>query len=121
MSYQSFEELDVWKRACRLAVEISRALAGAKQFALRDQMQRASVSIPSNIAEGCERDSKLDFIRFLRIAKGSAAELRTQVYIALKLEMITKTDADRFVAELKEISAMLQGLIRSLAKRAAKN
>jgi len=80
-------------------------------------MQRASISIPSNIAEGCERDSKLDFIRFLRIAKGSAAEPRTQTYIAQKLEMISKTDAEKFIAELKEISAMLQGLIRSINDR----
>ena len=114
MAYQSFEELEVWKRGCRLAVEVCRAIGESKQFALRDQMQRAAISIPSNIAEGCERDSKLDFIRFLRIAKGSAAELRTQTYIALKLEMISKADVERFIAELKEISAMLQGLIRSI-------
>jgi four helix bundle protein len=119
MSYQSFEELEVWKRGCRLAVEVCRTVGESRLFALRDQMQRAAISISSNIAEGCERDSKLDFIRFLRIAKGSAAELRTQTYIALKLEIISKTDADRFIAELKEISAMLQGLIRSLARRAA--
>jgi len=86
-------------------------------FALRDQMQRAAISVASNIAEGCERDSKLELIRFLRIAKGSAAELRTQTYIALKLEMTSKADADNFIAELKEISAMLQGLIRSINNR----
>ena len=79
MAFQSFEELEVWKRGCRLAVEVHRALADSKEYALRDQMIRASISIPSNIAEGHERDSKLDFIRFLRIAKGSAAELRTQL------------------------------------------
>jgi four helix bundle protein len=114
--YQSFEQLDVWKRSCRLAVEVCRALAKSKQFVLKDQMQRAAISIPSNIAEGSERDSKQDFIRFLRIAKGSAAELRTQCYIAVKLELLTKSDADKFVKETKEISAMLQGLIRSLSK-----
>jgi len=119
MAYQSFEELEVWKRSSRLAVEVCRIVAESKPQALRDQMQRSAISIPSNIAEGCERDSKLDFIRFLRFSKGSAAELRTQVYIALKLEMIGKTDCDHWVAELKEISAMLQGLIRSLARRAA--
>jgi len=116
MAYQSFEELEVWKRACRLAIEVSRSLASSREFALRDQMVRACISIPSNIAEGSERDSRQDFIRFLRIAKGSAAELRTQTYIALKLETIPKDDADRFVQECKEISAMLQGLIRSLEK-----
>ena len=116
MPYQSFEKLEVWKRACHLAVAVSRALRDSKQFALRDQMQRASISIPSNIAEGSERDSRQDFIRFLRIAKGSAAELRTQTYIARKLDLITTDDADRFIKEAKELSAMLQGLIRSFEK-----
>ncbi len=77
-------------------------------------MIRAAISIPSNIAEGHERDSKGDFIRFLRIAKGSAAELRTQCYLALKLEVVSKLEADRFLQECRELSAMLQGLIRSL-------
>ncbi len=114
MAYQSFEELEVWKRACRLAVEISRTVGASKAFFLRDQMQRAALSIPSNIAEGSERDSKLDFMRFLRIAKGSAAELRTQCYIAAKLEVLQKSQAAKFTEECKEIAAMLQGLIKAL-------
>jgi len=121
MSFQSFEELDVWKRACRLAVSISNALADSKHYALRDQMQRAAISIPSNIAEGHERDSRLDFIRFLRIAKGSAAELRTQCYIARSLGVLGPADSERFVQECKEISAMLQGLIRSISKLKTEN
>jgi four helix bundle protein len=116
MAYQSFEKLEVWKRACRLAVAVSCALRESKQYSLRDQMQRAAISVPSNIAEGSERDSRKDFIRFLRIAKGSAAELRTQCYIAKKLELITKKEAEEFVQETKELSAMLQGLVRSLEK-----
>jgi four helix bundle protein len=116
MAYQSFEKLEVWKRACCLAVGVSRTLRDSRQYALRDQMQRAAISIPSNVAEGAERDSRQDFIRFLRIAKGSAAELRTQCYIARKLELITKTNADEFIQETKELSAMLQGLVRSLEK-----
>src|SRR5215831_2214515 len=99
MPYQSFEELEVWKRSCCLAVGTMRALSRSKQYALRDQMQRAAISIPSNIAEGSERDSRQDFIRFLRIAKGSAAELRTQCYIAKKLDLLTNNDADQFVEE----------------------
>lgn len=114
MAYQSFEELEVWKRSCRLAVDITRTLADTRQFAIRDQMVRSALSVPSNIAEGSERDSRQDFIRFLRIAKGSAAELRTQCYIASRLEILNKTQADNFLRELKELSAMLQGLIRSL-------
>ena len=81
MAFQSFEELEVWKRGCALAVYVYESLAASRDFGLRDQMQRAAVSIPSNIAEGYERSSK-DFARFLSIAKGSAAELRTQSYIA---------------------------------------
>ena len=117
--YHSFEDLEVWKRGCRLAVEVSRTLAKTREYFIRDQMQRAALSIPSNIAEGSERDSKLDYIRFLRIAKGSAAELRTQCYIAAKLEILNKPDATRFISECKEIASMLQGLIRAIGRAKA--
>ncbi len=83
MAYKSFEELEVWKLGCRLAVvRIYEVLKECRDFGLKDQMTRAAVSISRNIAEGAERDSKQEFVRFLHIAKGSAAELRTQVYIA---------------------------------------
>lgn len=117
MAYQSFEELEVWKRDCRLAVEVSQSLADSRSYFIRDQMQRAALSIPSNIAEGAERDSPLDYVRFLRIAKGSAAELRTQCYIADRLNLLPHDLTSRFVIECKEIAAMLQGLIRSLVAR----
>jgi len=81
--FQSFEELEVWKRACQLAVRIYEVLRDCRDYGMKDQMQRAAVSIASNIAEGCERGGK-DFMRFLTIARGSAAELRTQIYIARK-------------------------------------
>lgn len=113
MAYQSFEDLDVWKRACRLAVEVTRAFSKSKEFIFRDQMIRSAISVPSNIAEGYERDSRLDVIRFLRIAKGSAAELRTQCYLVLKLDLLPHDQCQAFIQECKEISAMLQGLIRS--------
>ena len=117
MAYQSFEELEVWKRACRLAVDVCQALEDCKDFGLRDQLQRSAVSVPSNIAEGCERDSPAEFGRFLRIAKGSAAELRTQLYIASRLGRIPEDRASAFIGEAKEISAMLFGLIRSQQAR----
>lgn len=109
------------ERACRLAIAVSLALRESRHYALRDQMQRAAISIPSNIAEGSERDSRQDFIRFLRIAKGSAAELRTQAYIAKKLDLITKPSADQIIQETKDLSAMLQGLIRSFEKLKTEN
>ena len=67
--YRSFEELEVWKRACQLAVQVYETLRQRRDFALRDQMQRAAVSVASNIAEGAERGGK-DFARFLRVARG---------------------------------------------------
>lgn len=116
MPYHSFEDLDVWKRACRLAVEVVRAFSKSKEYVFKDQMTRSVISVPSNIAEGYERDSRLDVIRFLRIAKGSAAELRTQCYLAMQLEILSKKQGQGFVRECKEISAMLQGLIRSRSR-----
>ena len=108
--YHSFESLDVWKRGCRLAKAVYKALDGSREFGLKDQMTRAAVSIPSNIAEGYERGTNKDFIRFLRIAQGSAAELRTQAYIANSTGLVEKETAEHIVHECKQIGAMLQGL-----------
>lgn len=115
MAYNSFEDLEVWQRACRMAVEICRLLKDCTDYGLKDQMTRAATSIASNIAEGSERGSTADYKRFLYIAKGSAAELRTQIYIAIKLGNILPNDrAKELIDELKEMSNMLYGLIRSL-------
>ena len=84
---------------------------------MKDQMLRASVSIPSNIAEGSERNSIPDFQRFLNIAKGSAAELRTQVYISQEVKVFSNSDAKELIKELKSISKMLQALHNSLKNR----
>lgn len=108
MSYKSFEDLEVWKQSCRLAVRVYNELKACRDFGLKDQMTRAAVSIASNIAEGAERDSRQEYIRFLHIAKGSAAELRTQLYIAAGTGLIEKTITNELVAELKHISATLQ-------------
>ncbi len=77
----SFEDLEVWKKSCRLAVWLYELLRDCRDYGMKDQILRSSVSIPSNIAEGSERNSIPDFQSFINIAKGSAAELRTQVYI----------------------------------------
>lgn len=114
MAYGSFEELEVWKRSCRLAVQVYELLKECRDYGLHDQMSRAAVSIASNIAEGAERDSRTEFARFLHIAKGSAAELRTQVYIAERIGVLTPAQARPLIVELKEISSMLHGLIKSL-------
>jgi len=109
-----FEQLDVWKDGCRLAVEIYNLLKDCKDFGLRDQMQRAAVSVPSNIAEGSERQSKREFIQFLHIAKGSCAELRTQLYIAAKIGVITAAEVGKAAEHCKAVSRQIQALIASL-------
>lgn len=114
MAYRSFEELEVWQISCRLAVRVYEVLGSCRDYGLRDQMTRAAVSIPSNIAEGAERDSKADFNRFLHIAKGSAAELRTQLYIASRIGLITPAQQQELTQQTKQIAAMLQNLSKSL-------
>lgn len=113
MAFHSFEDLEVWKRGCQLAVAVYQAVGDSRDFGLRDQMQRAAVSIPSNIAEGAERTRK-DFLRFLVIARGSAAELRTQAYIAAKIGTINAEQMRLIVEETRGIAKMLVGLAGSL-------
>ena len=117
---KTFEDLDVWKRASQLAVEVCVIADEMKNYALRDQMQRSAISIPSNIAEGSERDSPSDFIRFLRYAKSSSAELRTQLYLLKKINkrpnILSPENHSFLVSETKDIAAMIQGLINSLSK-----
>jgi len=117
MALSTFEDLTVWQRSCELAVAICREVQGWRRFALRDQLQRSAIFVPSNIGDGQERDSPGDFSRFLRISKGSNAELRTQISIAERLGLITEEAATTYLQESKEISAMLQSLIRSIESR----
>ncbi len=114
MAYSSFEDLEVWQKACKLAVRVYETLKECKDYGLRDQMTRAAISIASNIAEGAERGSAPDFIRFLHIAKGSAAELRTQAYIACRIKIISDKTQKELANELISMSKMIHGLIKSL-------
>tara|TARA_B110000037_G_scaffold213903_1_gene269030 strand:+ start:2936 stop:3367 length:432 start_codon:yes stop_codon:yes gene_type:complete len=121
----TFEDLEVWKRGCNLTVDIHVALAESKDFALRGHMERSSLSIPSNIAEGAERDSTPEFIRFLRYSKGSCGELRTQLYVAERIRnrlgAPPMEGSKEMIQETRELSKMLQGLINSLNRRIESN
>ncbi len=108
-----FEDLNVWKKSMRLSIELYAELQDCKDFGLRDQMQRAAVSIPSNIAEGYERNSNKEFVQFLYIAKGSASELRTQLYIAGEVEILSKKSVNEFIDQTKQLSGMLHNLIKT--------
>jgi four helix bundle protein len=111
-----FEDLEVWKRSARLSADIYRALVDCKDFGFRDQITRSGLSIPSNIAEGIERVSAKDCIKFLLYAKGSCGELRTQVYIGMEIDYISRDLGKQWIQETEAISALLGGLIRSKRK-----
>ncbi|MFH2044610.1 MAG: four helix bundle protein [Pseudomonadota bacterium] len=113
----SFEDLDVWKKSCELSVRLYELLRNCRDYGIKDQMLRSSISIPSNIAEGAERKSTPDFKRFINIALGSAAELRTQVYISKQVNILSDKVAEGLIEELKSISKMLQRLHSSLKER----
>ncbi len=115
MSASDFRELYAWKKAKSMAIavyEITGSGPLAKDFALRDQMRRAAVSICSNIAEGNERSTGKDTVRFMYIAKGSAAELMAQTEIAAGAGLLNGELAGKLVENCEEISRMLRGLIK---------
>lgn len=112
-----FEELDVWKRATRLSGDLYKTMSGVKDFGFRDQITRTGLSVPSNIAEGYERGSSKEMANFLNYAKGSAGELRTQIYIGMDIGYIDRETGARWLREAEEISKMLHGLIRSVRAR----
>ena len=116
MAYKSFEDLEVWQRACRLAVEVFEEFRSCDFINLKNQIERSALSIPSNIAEGAERGGAKEFSQFLKIAKGSCGELRTQLYIAAKLKSLESQKSKSLIAESKEISAMIEGLRKSITK-----
>ena len=112
----SFEDLFIWKEGLQLSIDLYKCLSTCKDFGLRDQIQKSSVSVPSNIAEGFERGSDKEFIRFLYYAKASSGELRTQLYIAKTIKIIDEIKCDLFIDKTKRIASMIQKLINKKKK-----
>ncbi len=108
-----FKRLVVWQRAYQLSLELIRAVehfTGPARYALGNQITRAAISVPSNIAEGASRETKKDFKRFLTIALGSAYELETQILLARDLSLVGEDAATRCLGELSQVQRMLHGL-----------
>ncbi len=112
-------ELDAWKTAVELVREVYDLTTGfpaQERFGLTSQMRRAAVSIPSNIAEGAARGTTKEYVRFLSVARGSIAELETQLRIAIQLGFTDAGRAATLDASIERTFALLSGLLRSLKK-----
>jgi four helix bundle protein len=121
---KNFEEMVAWQRARRLNRVIYSESNNAEfknDFALKNQIRKSSISIMSNIAEGFERNSQKEFKYFLNVAKGSAGELRSQLYIALDLGYINNNLFDTCHGMVSEISKMLYGFMKHLDRTVMKN
>ncbi|MUU79834.1 four helix bundle protein [Winogradskyella endarachnes] len=114
----SFEDINAWQKARELNTEIynltNKNNSFSKDFGLRDQIRRCSISISSNIAEGFERETNKEFRRFLYIAKASAGEFRSQLYLASDLDYISTEEFNKLNLKVNDISKMKGGLIKYL-------
>ena len=114
------KDLMVWKKGIELVkniYQITNSFPNSEQFGLTSQMRRCSVSIPSNIAEGCGRNSDKELIHFLYIALGSSSELETQIIISVELNFLEKEKATVCFNLLNEIIRMITALIKSIKTR----
>ncbi len=109
---EKFEDLQVWQNSVKLCTSIYKILSDSRDFSFRDQICRASVSIASNIAEGFERQHNKEFIQFLFIAKGSAGEVRTQLYLGRELGYIENNEYEQLYQTVLLISGQLSKLIK---------
>lgn len=112
-----FEDLEVWKLARELTRNIYKVTSNgtfSKDYGLRDQIRRASVSIMSNIAEGYERGGNQELIQFLSIAKGSSGEVRSQIYVASDQGYVGKNDCKRLLDTFKKLSIMINNFMEHL-------
>jgi four helix bundle protein len=111
------KKLDVWNAALELVLatyRLSESFPGGERFCLTEQIRRASLSIPSNIAEGAARQTKKEFIHYLHIAQGSLSELDTQLELAKRLQYLTDGDWASLDGQMLRVDKMLSGLIRHL-------
>jgi four helix bundle protein len=116
---KQIEEIQVWQKAralCKRVYSITKEGRFAKDFGLRDQIRRAAISVMCNIAEGFERGGTGEFVQFLAISKGSAGEIRAQLYVALDQNYVDQEQFDQLIRDVDEISRMVSGLMAYLRR-----
>ena len=120
MSVRSYRDLIGWQKAMDLAAgvyRITEAFPSCEQFGLSNQLRRAAVSVPSNIAEGQGRGTTKDYVHFLHISRGSLQELETQLLLAQRLKFAAEPDVQSLLSLADEVSRLVSGLMNSLAPR----
>ncbi|MEQ1705486.1 MAG: four helix bundle protein [Rickettsiales bacterium] len=122
--HRSYEDLKVWQKAVSLSKDVYRITKNFPKdeiYGLTSQIRRSAVSVSSNIAEGCGRNSYGEFVQFLGIASGSLAELHTQLIIAVDVNYLSKIDFDVLLTQIVEIGRMIAGLKSSLKNKNSSN
>jgi four helix bundle protein len=117
---QHYKDLIAWKKAMDLVhavYDATEEFPKRETYSLTDQIRRAAVSVPSNIAEGQAHYSNREFLHFLRHSRGSLAEIETQLLIAQKRQYLSDSNTDRLLKQIDELSRILSGLINSLKER----
>ncbi len=115
----NFRELKIWQDAMKitkLTYKLTKLFPSSEMYGLTSQMNRAAVSIPSNIAEGAGRNNNKEFTQFLNISIGSCFELETQVILAFEFAYIEKEDLEKFVLDINKLEKMINSLISTLRK-----
>lgn len=116
---RNFRNLEIWEKGMTIVKEIYKITSkfpGSEKFGLISQMQRAAISIPSNIAEGCSRNSDIEFKRFLEIAIGSSFELETQIIIANELHLINQEETDEIGTIINTLQKQINALITKIKR-----
>jgi four helix bundle protein len=117
---RTYKDLKVWRKSFKLCLNVYRVTAsfpGDERFGLTAQIRRAAVSVPSNIAEGYARETTRDYIRHLWIARGSLAEVETQLMLSRELDAADRPNLESLLTDVAEVERMLSALIRSLKER----
>jgi four helix bundle protein len=112
-----FEDLSVWQKAQDLSCNIYKIFHGVKDYAFKDQICRASVSISSNIAEGFDRRTSKEYLRFLEIARTSANEVKSLLYLSSRLNFISQEEKETFLNDCEIIIRMLVGLMKAIEQK----
>lgn len=121
---RNFKDLIVWQKSVNLSIHVyhlTKSFPDGERFGLTSQIRRCAVSVASNIAEGKQRSTTKDYVNFLKISRGSLAELETQLIIAEKLRFVEKTSYNNIAMEIEVISKMLNAMIGKLSGKAVPN